>query len=183
MRRILFAALLLAACQSTKKEVPESRVDTRQSPEYEQVRPVTIVLLPVKAPRVELQTGVRQEVYRLLPERRYSPFKLTEVDAHIDAQGHFNAENLDWDATLEIVFDEWVPVSGDYWAASGHAVMTHKTGEVLWACDFEDYAFRVPNRSGTSDQGEAAREVAYFLVGGESGKSRLPDCPPPPAGP
>ncbi len=180
---MLFAALLLAACQSTKKETPESRVDTRTSPEYEQVRPVTIAVLPVKAPRVDLQTNVRQEVYRLLPERRYSPFKLTEVDAHIDSQGKFVADDLDWDATLEIVFDEWEPSTGNYWAATGHAVMKHKTGEVLWACDFEDYAFLVPPRTGTAEHGEAAREMAYFLVGGETGKSRLPDCPPPPPGP
>lgn len=181
MPRILLAVLVAAACQSTKKEAPVSRVDVRPSPEYDKVRPVTIAVLPVKAPRVELTTGVRQEVYRLLPERRYSPFKLTEVDEHIDAQGHFEADNLDWDATFEVVIDRWTPVGGgDYWLASGHATMTHKTGEVLWACDFEDYAFPVPAKAGTSDQGAAAKEVAFFLVGGESGKSRLPDCPLPP---
>jgi hypothetical protein len=180
MRRILLAALLLAACQSTKKETPASVVQVRPSPDYEKVRPVTIAVLPVKAPRADLQIIVRQEVYRLLPERRYSPFKLTEVDAHIDSNGKFAADDLDWDATLEIVFDEWAPSTGNYWAATGHAVMTHKTGEVLWACDFQDYAFLVPPKTGTAEHGEAARQIAYFLVGGESGKSRLPDCPPPP---
>ena len=182
MRWILLLALAAFGCQSTKKEPPVSRVDVRPSPEYDKVRPVTIAVLPVKAPRVDLRTNMRQEVYRLLPERRYSPFKLSEVDAHIDSQGQFSAETLDWDATFEIVVDEWNPSSGDYWTATGHAVMKHKTGEVLWACDFEDYAFLVPNASGTLDHMEAAKDIAYFLVGGESGKSRLPDCPPPPPG-
>lgn len=179
---MLCVALLAVGCQSAKKEVPESRVDTRKSPDYEQVRPVTIAVLPVKAPRADLQTTVRQEVYRLLPEKRYSPFKLAEVDSHLDGQGKFVADSLDWDATLEIVFDRYEPSRGNYWTASGHAVMTHKTGEVLWACDFEDYAFLVPTKTGTLEHGEAAREMAYFLVGGEAGKSRLPDCPPPPPG-
>jgi hypothetical protein len=182
MRKIAIAALLVAACQSANKEAPESRVEVRPSPDYEKVRPVTIALLPVKAPRADIQINVRQEVYRLLSERKYSPFKLTEVDAHIDSQGRFDAETLDWDATFEIVFDEYAPSSGDYWAASGHAVMKHKTGEILWACDFENYAFLVPSRSGTIDHSVAAKEIAYFLVGGETGKSRLPDCPPPPPG-
>jgi hypothetical protein len=181
MRRIPLVALLVlvvVGCESTKREVPESRVETRTSPDYEKVRPVTIAVLPVQAPRQDLKTTVRHEVYKILPERKYSPFKLTEVDAHVDAQGKFDGEGLDWDATLEIVFDKWVPTSGNYWAASGHATMTHKTGEVLWTCDFQDYAFPVPSRNGVSDQEEAATDIAYFLVGSKSG--RLPDCPPPP---
>jgi len=183
MRRILLVALVAAACQHTKKEPTESRIDVRLSPDYEKVRPVTIALLPLKAPRVDIQTNVRQEVYRLLPERRYSPFKLSEVDSHIGADGKFAADDLDWDATLEIVFDEYAPSSGNYWITTGRAVMMHRTGEELWACHFEDYKILVPSRTGTAEHGEAAREMAYFLVGGESGESRLPDCPPPPPGP
>lgn len=104
------------------------------------------------------------------------------MDAHIDTKGEFSASDLDWDATLEIVVDRYEPATGSYWAATGHAVMKHKTGEVLWACDFQDYAFLVPSKGGTIEHGQAAREIAYFLVGGETGKSRLPDCPPPPPG-
>ena len=103
-----------------------------------------------------------------------------QVDRHIDAQGRFEADNLDWDATLEIVVDSWVPVHGDYWAASGHAALTHRTGEVLWACDFDNYSFLVPSEHGVTDQEEGGKKLAYFLLGGETGKSRLPDCPPPP---
>jgi len=179
----MLSALLAAACQSTPKEIPESRVDTRKSDEYDQVRPVTIAVLPVKAPRADLRIGVRQEVYQLLPARKYSPFKLSEVDQHVDAQGHFTADDLDWDATLEVVIDKWTPISGTTrWAGTGHAVMTHKTGEVLWTCDFQDYAFNAPSEAGVTNYDEMAKEVAYFLVGTDSGKSRLPDCPPLPAG-
>jgi hypothetical protein len=183
MRRILLAPLLAAACQSVPTEVPESRVDVRKSEEYEKVRPVTIAVLPVKAPRADLRMGVRQEVYELLPERMYSPFKLRQVDERMDRNGRFAADDLDWDATLEIVIDRWTPVSGtNRWAGTGHAVMTHRTGEVLWACDFQDYAFTIPSAGGATDYEQMSEEVAHFLVGGETGKSRLPDCPPPPAG-
>jgi len=182
MRRILFAVLLgAAACQTTQpQEVPEARIDTRVSPEYTEVRPVTIAVLPVKAPRVDLRTGVRQEVYRLLPARKYSPFKLSEVDAHIDSQGNFSALDLDWDATFEVVVDEWKPIRGtNYWSGTGRAVLTHKTGEVLWACDFENYSFRLPMSAGQTDQDDAAKQIAVLLIGGDEGESRLPDCPPP----
>jgi hypothetical protein len=183
MHRIILVALAAAACQSAPKEVPESRVDVKTSPEYGQVRPVTIAVLPVKAPRADIRIGVRQEIYRMLPEKKYSPFKLKEVDAHVDGKGRFAADNLDWDATFEVVVDRWTPVSGtNYWSGTGRAVMTHKTGEVLWACDFENYTFRLPSQHGVTDQEEGAKQIAYFLVGSEDGRSRLPDCPPP-AGP
>lgn len=171
--------LVAVACQSTPKELPESWVDTRTSAEYAQVRPVTIAVLPVKAPRADLRMGVRHEVYRLLPERRYSPFKLAEVDDRMDASGKFAAEDLDWDATFEVVIDKWTPVSGtNRWSGTGHAVMTHRTGEVLWTCDFQDYTFTADSAGGATDYEEMAREVAYFLVGPDAEKSRLPDCPP-----
>jgi hypothetical protein len=179
MRRIMLLALVAAACQSTPKELPESWVDTRTSAEYAQVRPVTIAVLPVKAPRADLRMGVRQEVYRLLPERRYSPFKLSEVDDRVDSAGKFAAEDLDWDATFEVVIDKWRHVSGtNRWSGTGRAVLTHRTGEVLWTCDFQDYLFTENSRSGQTDYDELAREVAYFLVGDEEPASRLPDCPP-----
>jgi hypothetical protein len=179
MRRIMLLALVAAACESAPKELPESWVDTRTSAEYAQVRPVTIAVLPVKAPRADLRMGVRHEVYRLLPERRYSPFKLSEVDDRVDANGKFAAEDLDWDATFEVVIDKWRPVAGtNRWSGTGHAVMTHRTGEVLWTCDFQDYTFTADSPGGATDYEEVAREVAYFLVGPDSEKSRLPDCPP-----
>jgi hypothetical protein len=179
MRRIIVVALAAAACQTPPKDFPESRVDVKTSPEYAQVRPVTIAVLPVKAPRADLRMGVRHEVYRLLPERRYSPFKLAEVDDRVDANGKFSAEDLDWDATFEVVIDKWTPVSGtNRWSGTGHAVMTHRTGEVLWTCDFRDYTFTAESSGGATDYEEMAREVAYFLVGTDAAKTRLPDCPP-----
>ncbi|HEX5138293.1 MAG TPA: hypothetical protein VFY93_15060 [Planctomycetota bacterium] len=181
MRRIMLLALVAAACQSTPKELPESWVDTRTSAEYDQVRPVTIAVMPVKAPRADLRINLRQEVYKILPGRKYSPFKLDEVDAHVDSNGKFSAEDLDWDATLEVVIDKWYPVSGtNRWSGSGHAVMTHRTGEVLWTCDFRDYTFVANTHQGVTDYEEISHDVAYFLVGSEPGKTRLPDCPPPP---
>jgi hypothetical protein len=181
---MLLVVLVGAACKSAPKEVPVSQVDVSKSTEYDQVRPVTIALLPVKAPRADLRTNVRQEIYKLLPERKYSPFRLQEVDAHVDARGRFQAENLDWDATLEVVIDKWTPVGGtNRWAGTGRAVLTHRTGEVLWACDFEDYAFRVPTEAGVTNHAEGAKEIAFFLLGGEPGRSRMPDCAPPPPGP
>jgi len=179
----MLAALVAVACDSVPKELPESRVDTRTSDEYAQVRPVTIAVLPVKAPRADLRIGVRQEVYKILPDRLYSPFKLSEVDERVDAQGRFVADDLDWDATLEVTIDRWRAIQGtERWSGSGRAVMTHKTGEVLWACDFQDYAFYVPSTHGSTDFDEMSKEVAEFLVGVEDGKSRLPDCPPLPHG-
>jgi hypothetical protein len=177
---MLLLALVAAACQSAPKD-QESRVEVQTSPEYEHVRPVTIAVLPVKAPRADLRLGVREEVYRLLPERKYSPFTLREIDAHLDARGQFSAQDLDWDATFEIVVDRWTPLVGsNMWNGTGRAVLTHKTGEVLWACDFENYSFRVPSEAGAIDHEEGAKELAYFLVGGSAATSRLPDCPPPP---
>ena len=97
---------------------------------------------------------------------------LTELENAYDAKEQMaGAETI----------DRWRAIAGtDRWTGSGHAVMTHKTGEVLWACDFQDYAFYVPSTHGSTDYDEMSKEVAHFLVGVDDGKSRLPDCPPPP---
>ena len=75
MRRFLLVALLAAACQTPRK-VPEGRIDTATHPEYAKFRPVAIAVLPAKAPRTDLRIEIRKEVYRLLFEFRYSPFKV-----------------------------------------------------------------------------------------------------------
>ena len=176
----MLVALLAAACQSTTQKVPDGRIDTRVHTEYAEFRPVTIAVLPVKAPQTDLRTGVRQEIYRMLPERRYSPFRLDEVDARVNADGRFEGGSLDWDATLSIDISSWRAVRGtNYFAGTGKAELRHKTGEVLWTCAFYDYAFDVPSRAGMLDQAVAAKEIAHLFVGGDKQPARLPDCPPP----
>ncbi|MHC4547805.1 MAG: hypothetical protein ACYTEZ_03425 [Planctomycetota bacterium] len=180
MWRIVLVALLAAACQNTRKgDVPEGYAEIDKHVEYDQFRPVTIAVLPVKAPTLELRREVRKEVYRLLPAKKYSPFMLATVDSHMTKEGKFDPGSLDWDATLTVDIAKWKPVRGtSYWAADGKATLRHKTGEVLWSCKFFKHTFKVPVRAGgQQDHTPAAHEIARFLVGSEPGKERFPDCP------
>jgi hypothetical protein len=174
MWRFAFVALLVVACQNPQKE-PEGYAEIDKHVDYDKFRPVTIAILPVQAPNYQLRTEVRKEVYRLLPAKRYSPFKLETVDAHISSDGKWDPGSLDWDATLSVAIDRWKPVRGsNYFAADGTAQLTHKTGEVLWTCRFYRHNFEVE----MNDHEEAAQDIAKFLVGSEPGKERFPDCPP-----
>jgi hypothetical protein len=178
MWRISIVALLAAACQNPQKE-PEGYAEIDKHVEYAKFRPVTIAVLPVTAPASQLKLEVRKEVYRLLPSKKYSPFTLETVDAHVDSDGKWDPGSLDWDATLSVAISRWKPVRGtNYFAADGTAQLTHKTGEVLWTCRFYRHNFEVPMKTGQLDHARAAHDIARFLVGSEPGKERFPDCPP-----
>jgi len=180
MRRILLVTILAAACQTTRT-VPEGHIDTRVHPEYAEFRPVTIAVLPVEAPDSVLRNGVRKEVYRTLPDRKYAPFRLDEVDARINSKGEFEGGSLDWDATLKIDISNWRAVPGTrYYAGTGKAELRHKTGEILWTCAFYDYAFPVESRPEGIDEEEVAKRISEIFVGTDVANSRLPECPPPP---
>lgn len=170
-------AILAAACQSPQK-VPEGRIDTRTHPEYAKFRPVAVAVLPVDAPRTDLRLAVRKEVYRLLFEYRYSPFKLQTVDARMSSDGKWDPGGLDWDATFEVQVSRWKGVRGtDYFVGEGSATLRHKTGEILWSCRFSDYPFLVPEKAGQPDMEEAALRIAGLFFD----KSRFPALPPPPS--
>lgn len=173
MRRIVTLALLLAACKTTDGRLPEGHADTRVHEEYTDFRPVAIAVLPVTAPSMDLRLEVRLELYRLLFERMYSPFKLDVVDARMATNGTFDPGNLDYDATMEVRITKWRAVRGTmHFAADAEAVLRHRTGEILWSCTFAEHTFKVPARAGEIDEKSAAREIAKFLV------DRLPERPP-----
>jgi hypothetical protein len=173
MPRALLLSLLLAACQSTDRKLPEGHAETRVHEEYDEYRPVAIAVLPVDAPSMTLRLEVRKELYLKLFDRRYSPFKLEVVDAHMALDGTFDAGSLDHDAALDVNITKWRAVKGTmHFAADGEATLRHRTGEVLWSCTFSDHAFKVPARAGETDEASAARDIAQFLV------DRLPDRPP-----
>jgi len=175
-------ALLAAACQTTTPtDEPRGQAETAPHPEFDKFRPVTIAVLPVTAPTMGLRQGVRKEVYRLLPTKRYSPFKLETVDAHITTDGKFDPGSLDWDATLSVDIDKWRAVGGtQYFEADGSATLTHKTGEVLWTAKFSRYAFAVREHAGSRDYDSASQGIAAFLIGTDASGLSFPDCPPPP---
>ena len=178
MQRFAIVALLVAgACQATKTELPEGQADTRVHEEYAEFRPVTIAVLPVKAPSTGLRGEVRREVYRRLFDMKYSPFTFAAVDANIDSDGEWDpGASLDWDATLAVDISEWRAVKGtQHFAADGTATLRHKTGEILWSCKFEQHTFEVPARGGVLDEKKAARDIARFLV---SDSERFPERPP-----
>lgn len=178
MWRISIVALLAVACQNAQKE-PEGYAEIDKHVDFDKFRPVTIAVLPVTAPGSQLKLEVRKEVYRLLPQKKYSPFTLETVDAHVSSDGKWDPGSLDWDATFSVAISRWKPVSGtNYFAADGTATLTHKTGEVLWTCRFYRHNFEVPMKTGQLDHARAAHDIARFLVGSEPGKERFPDCPP-----
>jgi len=173
MRRILTLALLLAACKTTDGRLPEGRADTRVHEEFDEFRPVAIAVLPVTAPSTDLRLEVRLELYRLLFERMYSPFKLEVVDARLATNGEFDPGSLDYDASLEVKVTKWRAVRGTmHFAADAEAVLRHRTGEILWSCTFTERTFKVPAQAGQIDEKSAAREIARFLI------DRLPERPP-----
>jgi len=172
MRFLAPAALLLAACQSTR-ELPTGSLVREEHPDYAKFRPVAIAVLRVEAPRGYLRAGARQEIYEGLFKHRYSPLALDVVDAHTESTGEFKPALLDWDATLLVTVKKWSALrGGSYFAADGSARLIHKSGEVLWQLSFQDQAFASP--SGQSGHEEAARSLARLVV------SRMPPLPPPP---
>ena len=58
MWRIVTVALLAAACSTQKREIPEGHAEIDQHIDYAEYRPVTIAVLPVKAPTADLRVEV-----------------------------------------------------------------------------------------------------------------------------
>lgn len=173
MRRLVILAALAAACQTPAHETAEGQVSTETHPDYAQIRPVSIAVLPVEAPAYGLKRPMRKEAYDLLFDRHYSPFRLDVIDAHMTSDGQFDAGSLEWDATLDIELTKWKVVPGTrFFAGDGQATLRHKTGEVVWTCKFQNYNFEVAYDSGQIDNDAAGREIARFVV------ERLPERPP-----
>jgi hypothetical protein len=173
MRRFVILAALVAACQTPTREAPEGRVSTETHPDYAQIRPVSIAVLPVEAPAYGLKRPMRREAYDMLFDRHYSPFRLDVIDAHMTTDGQFDAGSLEWDATLDIEVTDWKVVPGTrFFAGDGRATLRHKTGEVIWSCKFENYNFEVGYEAGQIDNDAAGREIARFVV------DRMPERPP-----
>ncbi len=169
---VLLALVILGACKSTQ-EVPEGRIDTKEHPEFDKFRPVALAVTPVAASSSSMRATLRRAVYERLFAKRYSPFKLSVVDARVSTDGRFDPAGLEWDATLEVSLTRWKSVRGtSYFAGDGVATMRHKTGEILWSCGFTDYAFLVSERAGLQDFDAAAEAIADLLI------QRLPELPP-----
>ncbi len=172
MQRFALVLLLVAACKSANQQVPEGRIDTKVHPDFDRFRPVQVAVLPVDAPTFTLRQDVRRNTYDLLVGRKYSPFKLQAIDARMTSDGKFEPGGLDWDASLAVNMTRWKPVKGTrYWVGDGVASLTHKTGEVIWSCAFDNYAFSVKSEAGQVDESESAAQIAALLL------KRLPLCP------
>ena len=180
MKRVLPLALLLVACQSNRK-LPEGSARGEVSKDFQTIRPVAIVVLPVEAKNYDVKDMVRKTIYDGLFEKRYSPISLRKVDANLDSKGQFAAKDVDWDASLKIKVTRWRTVgAGGHWAADGSAHMIDRhTGEILWQLAFTDQVFRSPETDSESGQKVAARSLAKYLI--HSGPKHLPDCPPLPS--
>ncbi len=159
----LLLAVGLFACAS-RTPPKEGHVTSWTHPEYTEMRPVVIAVLPGigKAKRV----GVRNHVQDGLIGKRYSPIKTTVVDALVDDDGKFAAKDVDWDATMELRVDRWKSYRDGLFRANASAVLVHRTGEKIWSCEVEDY----PLRGDPDASSELLGEV--FL-------GHLPFAPPP----
>ncbi len=169
---VLLTAAFAAGCQSPPKKVPQGRIEVEPHPEFASIRPVAIAVLPVDSRHHELRRLVRQDVYEALFHKKYSPFKLGAVDAHIDQKGRFQGGSLEWDATLSVEISRWAKLSGTrYYLADGRAVLRHKLGEIAWQCRFDQYPVEVPAHAGQIELDEPAKAIANLIV------DRLPELP------
>ena len=166
MRRVTcLAVAALAACAAPSK-LPEatSRVDRNE--DFEKIRPVSIVVMPVQAEKYHVKHTVRKGLYDGLFEKKYSPISLRKIDSNLDGAGEFTASDVDWDAQLVVRVSKWRVVgNGTRIAADGSARLLHReTGEVLWQLAFQDQLL-VADTAGANHRDEtAAGELAIYIL-------------------
>jgi len=176
MRKIVPALLLaVAACVSPPTEPPEGETTDWVNPEYKDIRPVIIAVLPVHAPRLDMASDIRRHVTNELIRRSYSPLSNEAVDARVGPDGLFKGGELDYDGTLEIRLTKWEPAAGvDRFAASGTARLQYKNGDILWKCEFNDELFPVDETATGIDVGPASRAIARHVVSRMPARPELP---------
>ena len=181
MKRVVCLALFVTAC-SAQRKLPQGSAQENTNPEYTELRPVAVVVLPVEAKSYEVMRTVRRTAYDDLFEKRYSPISIRKVDAHLDSNGNFDAQDVDWDASLKIKITRWRRVGGgSHYAADGSAHLIHRhSGEILWQLAFQDQIFESKQMQNESGQVHAARQLAKYIVLGTEKNPHLPPCPPPP---
>ncbi len=181
MKRVVCLAVFVTAC-SAQKTLPQGSAQENTNPEYTELRPVALVVLPVEAKSYEVKRTIRRTAYDDLFEKRYSPISLQKVDAHLDSGGNFDAQDVDWDASLKIKITRWRRVGGgSHYAADGSAHLIHRhSGEILWQLAFQDQIFESRQIQNESGQVYAARQLAKYIVLGTKNNPHLPPCPPPP---
>ncbi|MGH7162958.1 MAG: hypothetical protein ACREID_05700 [Planctomycetota bacterium] len=174
MRKLALALLLLPACKAPPK-ASQGSVTVDMDPQYEKFRPVAVVVMPADAPKSGIRKPLREEVYRRLFAKRYSPLNLIVVDNQLKGGGSWNPQDIEWDARLELDVKGWRPVEGgSRVAATGAARMVYRTGEKIWQVSFEDYPFDCEEAGGGDRDAIAAVHLAKLIV------DRLPERPPPP---
>jgi hypothetical protein len=164
MKRVVFIAVAaLAACAAPSK-LPEPTSHVDRSADFEEIRPVSIVVLPVQADKYEVKHTVRQEMYDGLFEKNYSPISLQKIDSNLNSAGEFSASDVDWDAKLIVRVSKWEVVgNGTRISADGSVRLLHReTDEILWQLAFQDQLLDA-DASGKRDEKAAGSLVKYIL--------------------
>jgi len=165
MRYFVIVALLVAACATNQDaKRPEGRAHTEQHPDYADLRPSIIAVLPVDATRIEVRLPLRKEMYDRLFAKKYSCLSFPAVDKGIASDGSFDGAGADWDATFKVSITRWSPVQGGrYFSVDGSATMTSRTSEVLWKRTFSNEEVEITHLPGKSDFSLAVKKLGALI--------------------
>ena len=94
MRIVACFAVALAACAAPSK-LPEATSRVERSEDFEKIRPVSIVVMPVQAEKYHVKYTVRKGLYDGLFEKKYSPISLLKIDSNLDGAGEFTAADVE----------------------------------------------------------------------------------------
>jgi hypothetical protein len=188
MRRLVPIAVLsvLSACQSTPERF-ESVTEPLVEAAPEAILPAVLAVAPVIDRTSPLDEGdgpvptaaLRDEVYRGLPGRLYSPLRLEFIDRGGWREGSTAAREGGADAVLEITvtrWDEtWLPSAGSVRAAAEAYLFPIAEGDPIWGARLER-ELALPAHMAPADAPTRRERLAARLA--EELLSQLPERDP-----